>query len=338
MLIQSLYFTGPQQLEIREEELLPLKNDQILVQTISSAISAGTELLVYMDNAPKGMNTDSTIAALSGELAYPLKYGYSCVGKVVETGNAVDKKWRDQIVFAFNPHESFIVTTPEQVMPVPKNLSVTDAVFLPNMETAINLVMDGSPMLGEKVVVFGQGIVGLLTTALLAHHPIAQLITFDKYVNRRELSVTIGAHLSLAPEDLALAMEKLKDADYHGADLLFELSGNPEALNHAIDMAGFNSRIVVGSWYGAKQAPLKLGEKFHRDRIKLISSQVSTIAPELSGRWNKNRRFQIAWEMLREIQPSRFITQKFSLNEAKSAYQMLAEHPEECIQAIFEYG
>ncbi len=121
---------------------------------------------------------------------------------------------------------------------------------------------------------------------------------------------------------------------YAGADLAFELSGTPSALDMALAVTGFDGRIVVGSWYGTKRADLDLGGGFHRSRIRFIGSQVSTIAPELAGRWTKVRRFGLAWEMIRRINPSRFITHSFPLEKAADAYRLLDERPGETIQVV----
>jgi threonine dehydrogenase-like Zn-dependent dehydrogenase len=123
-----------------------------------------------------------------------------------------------------------------------------------------------------------------------------------------------------------------------GADLTYELSGNPLALDQAIAVTGFNGRVVIGSWYGQKHADLNLGGRFHRSRIRLISSQVSTIAPEWSGRWTKSRRLHVAWEMLQHVRPAHLITHRFPLAQASQAYALLDQHPEEAIQVLFTYG
>jgi threonine dehydrogenase-like Zn-dependent dehydrogenase len=109
-------------------------------------------------------------------------------------------------------------------------------------------------------------------------------------------------------------------------------------LDDAIAMTAFNGRIVIGSWYGEKRAPIDLGGAFHRLRIKMISSQVSTIAPELTGRWDKARRFNVAWEALGRIQPQKWITHRFPIEKAEMAYQLLDENPNETIQIIFDYS
>ncbi len=195
--------------------------------------------------------------------------------------------------------------------------------------------------MGEQVAVFGQGIVGLLLIALLARWPLNSLVTLDLYAKRRLLSESLGAQLSLDPSTPDLTERLLGclqgAGPYPGADLTYEISGNPEALNQAIAVTGFNGRVVIGSWYGRQKSDLNLGGRFHRSRVRLIGSQVSTIPPELSGRWSKSRRYHITWQMLEEVKPARFITHRFPIDQAAQAYELLDQHPEEAIQVILEY-
>ena len=204
------------------------------------------------------------------------------------------------------------------------------------METAVNLVQDGAPILGERVLVLGQGVVGLLTASLLSEFPLETLVTADCYELRRKFS-PVRHDLSLDPYSPSFhkdATALLNDR----ADLTFELSGRPETLNEALALTGFSGRIVIGSWYGEKRAEIDLGGAFHRSRIKLISSQVSTLAPELSGRWDKARRFDTAWKALKRIKPEKWITHRFPIEEAKAAYQLLDENPHEAIQVVINYN
>lgn len=337
----SLFFTAPGRVDVRAETLPTPAAGQVVVQTLASAISPGTEMLVYRGQAPAEMAVDETISALGGSFDFPLKYGYAAVGRVVELGPGVDPGWRDRLVFAFNPHESHFVAAVADLLPVPTEIDPDTALFLPNVETAINFLLDGAPLIGEQVAVFGQGIVGLLTTALLARIPLASLITLDRYRLRREASLSLGAHSSLDPSmpDARARLQSHLQADrsYAGADLTYELSGVPAALDLAIAATGFNGRIVVGSWYGQKHADLNLGGRFHRSRIRLISSQVSTLTPELSGRWTKARRLQVTWHMLREVKPARLITHRFPFAEASTAYTLIDQRPDECIQVVLRY-
>jgi 2-desacetyl-2-hydroxyethyl bacteriochlorophyllide A dehydrogenase len=337
----TLHFTAPYEVSVREEPLPVPEAGQILVKTLVSAISSGTELLMYRGQAPEDIPLDETIAALRERQSYPFKYGYAAVGEVIETGEGVAPSWQGKTVFAFHPHESHFVSSTEDAIPIPASLPLEEAAFLPNMETAVSFLMDGRPLIGEKVAVFGQGIVGLLTTALLARMPLDALVTIDKYALRREASLTLGAHMSLDPEAQETIDELMPSPDEEqsvsGIDLTYELSGNPAALNQAIAVTGFDGRVVIGSWYGLKRADLNLGGRFHRSRIRLMSSQVSSLAPALTGRWTKARRLRVAFEMLKDLKPSRLITHRFHINRAPEAYSLIDQHPEDVIQVIFTY-
>jgi threonine dehydrogenase-like Zn-dependent dehydrogenase len=204
----------------------------------------------------------------------------------------------------------------------------------------VSLVMDGAPVIGERVVVFGQGIVGLLTTALLANFPLENLVSIDHYNLRRQASLDLGAKRSVDPADSELFESISQEHGVQGAhraDLVYELTGNPEVLNHAIQAVDYEGRIVLGSWYGNKRANIDLGGWFHRGRIKIISSQVSRIGSLFSNRWDKGRRFQLAWKMLNQIIPSKLITHEFPIQDAAKAFRLLDENPGEVLQVVFRY-
>ena len=298
-------------------------------------------MLVYRGEFPPKLPVDNNITTLAHEFTYPLKYGYSTIGRVVEIGPAVSNGWLDRMVFCFHPHESHYVAQPDQLIPVPADIDPEDALFLPNMESAVNFLMDGRPVIGEAVVVFGQGVVGLLATAQLAMLPVNCLVTLDKWPLRRKKSLELGAHFTWDPTAADLQGELAavcgSRSGNKNADLIYELSGNPEALNRAVDIAGFGTRIVIGSWYGTRKATLDLGTGFHRNRIRFISSQVSTLAPEFTGRWSKTRRLNVAWEMVRRIKPAEFISHRFDIQQAGEAYELLDERPGETLQVVLTY-
>jgi 2-desacetyl-2-hydroxyethyl bacteriochlorophyllide A dehydrogenase len=338
---QALYFTGPRQVALVHEPLPSPAPGQVLVKTIISAVSPGTELLVYRGQAPTDLARDETITALAGDFSFPLKYGYAAVGQVIELGQGVAPNWKGRMVFAFQPHVSHFLATPDELLGVPAGLNLEEAVFFPNMETAVTLLLDGQPLIGEQVAIFGQGIVGLLLTALLRRWPLSSLVTLDLYPRRRLLSEDLGAHLSLdpsAPEAMERLAAGLKaSGPCPGADLCYEISGNPAALDQAIAATGFSGRVVIGSWYGRKRSDLNLGGSFHRSRMRLISSQVSSLPPELTGRWNKTRRYHTTWQSLVEVQPACFITHRFPIAQAAQAYDLIDNHPEDVIQVILTY-
>lgn len=325
---RTVVFTGERQMHVKYSPIPEPTPEEVLIQTTLSAISAGTEMLVYRNQFPQDIPLDTTIEGLDKAFAYPLTYGYTTVGEIIACGKNVSESYLHHHVFAFHPHCSHFTTTPDTLIRAPQDIDAQDALFLANMETAVNLIQDGRPILGEKVLVFGQGIVGLLVTAILAKFPLKKLTAVDTIELRRNAAIEAGAHQSIMPEALT-------DSDF---DLVFELSGNPTALNTALDHVGYGSRIVVGSWYGQKQASLQLGGRFHRNRIHIISSQVSTIAPELTARWDKTRRFNVAWDMIGQTRPSAWISHRFAVESAAQAYQLLDTAPETALQVVFTYS
>jgi len=337
---QVLVFTAAAVVEVRPEPLARPGPGEVLVRTLLSAISAGTELMIYRGLAPPAMPADASLPSLTGTLAYPLKYGYASVGRILQVGSGVDPSLRDTLVFAFQPHQTHFLAPVAETIPLPADLPLERAVFLPSAETAVNLVHDGRPLAGEKVVVFGQGVVGLLTTALLAAMPLAALVTLDRHARRRQASVALGAHVSFDPDDAETPDRlgrALADPAHPGADLAFEVSGDPAVLDQALRATGFDGRVIIGSWYGEKRTSLDLGGAFHRSRIKVISSQVSTIAPELRGRWTQARRLAYALSLLQEIEAEGLISHRVPFEEAGSAYRLLAEHPEQAMQVVLTY-
>lgn len=335
----QLWFTAPLQVEVREVVLPAPAPGQVLVRTRCSAVSAGTELLVYRGQLPQSMALDSSVEALQGAADYPLQYGYACVGEVIQVGDGVDPAWTGRQVFSFQPHASHFLARPDQLLVVPADIDADDAVFLPNMETAVNLLQDGQPLIGERVVVLGQGIVGLLVSALLTRFPLAALAAVEGKPVRQEAARALGVPTVYSPGEAAAAVAAGADSSVAlaNADLIFEVSGAPDALNLAIQLSGYTSRIVIGSWYGSKRATIDLGGEAHRNRLQLITSQVSTLAPQLSGRWDKQRRFALAWDMIRQLHPRRFITESVPLQQAGQLYRQLHEEQSGIVQAVFHY-
>jgi 2-desacetyl-2-hydroxyethyl bacteriochlorophyllide A dehydrogenase len=335
-----LYFNNFEQVTVLEETIPTPQIDEVLIKNVISGISAGTEMLFYHGLMPTDVLLDESITALKQEISYPFKYGYCSVGKVIAAGSKYLEYLLNRWVFVFNPHESYFCAKEQQLILLPNNLSPHDALFIPNMETAINLLLDGSPLIGENVLVLGLGVVGLLTTALLQQFPLTTLMGIDLYPKRRDICLTLGAKATFdaTKTDLNLQLhDYLKGLKHHHIDLIYELTGNPEALNTAIAFAGYEGRIVLGSWYGTKPCNINLGGKFHRNRIKVIASQVSSLASELRGRWTKTRRFTVALNMLEKIRPARFISHQFHITDANKAYQLLQNHPNDTLLITLTY-
>lgn len=324
-----VYFQQPYRVEVCTEPCPAPGPDEVLVQTEASAVSAGTELLFYRGQVPDDLPVDAILDGLQATVAYPLAYGYAAVGAVVATGNNVPSSWLRRRVFAFQPHASHFVCKATALQLVPDSMASATAALFPNVETAVNLVMDAAPMVGERAVIMGQGVVGLLTLHLLRKFPLASIAVVDAYPLRRELARKWGASAALSPAEYA--------HDPGDPDLIIEVSGSPQALDAAVRTAGFAGRVVIGSWYGQKPAQLTLGGQFHRNRVRLVSSQVSTIAPQHTGRWDKARRSALAWRLLHQISTDDLVSHRYPLQDAPTVYRRLDEQPETMLQVIFQY-
>jgi threonine dehydrogenase-like Zn-dependent dehydrogenase len=333
----SLYFTAPREVMLRREEVSPPSPGEVQVRSLISGISAGTEMLFYRGLVDEGSPLDTTISSLREGLHRPFKYGYATVGTVESVGDGVPSGMEGRMVFSFHSHESLFNATMAEVIPVPPGVGAEDAVMLPATETALSLAMDAAPLVGEKAVVMGQGVIGLLTTAVLSLMPLSRLATTDIIPLRRERSLAMGADVSLEPTMGSGDLLEAAGLSLCPADLVLELTGNPEALELATHICGMEGRIIVGSWYGNQAFGCPLGEDFHRKRLRITSSQVSTIGGTLSPRWTKQRRIEEAWRLVSRIRPSKLITHRLPFGKAPSAYRLLDESAADAIQVIMEY-
>jgi threonine dehydrogenase-like Zn-dependent dehydrogenase len=174
------------------------------------------------------------------------------------------------------------------------------------------------------------------------------VLTVEPEEKRRERSETLGAHASFDVEDDLTDLRSVLDIEgidatpaedgrYEGADLVYELSGQPAALDDALSITGFDGRIVVGSWYGTKRAPINLGERYHRSRISIRSSQVSTVDPDLQGRWTKTRRMETVLRLLDSVRPGQLVSDVVPVDEAPAVYERLAAGDPDLLQPVFRY-
>jgi 2-desacetyl-2-hydroxyethyl bacteriochlorophyllide A dehydrogenase len=323
----SVWFAGPRQVELREEQLPSVGAAEVRVRNVVSAISHGTEMLVFRGQVPDELELD--LPTLRGSFAFPIKYGYASVGRVVEVGRAVRSLHAGDLVFVHHPHQTEYVVPAEIPVRLPPRLDPTAGVFLANMETAVNVVLDAAPRLGERVLVFGQGVVGLLITQLLRRTGVSETSVIDPLPARRELALRLGADHAFGPEDT------LGNQEF---DLAIEVSGNPNALNAALNYVAFGATVVVCSWYGTKPVQLMLGGAFHRGRLRLVSSQVGTIDAALQPRWSRERRLQLARDLISEVQLEPLVSHRLAFEAAAEAYRLVDEHPDQAIQVVLTYS
>jgi 2-desacetyl-2-hydroxyethyl bacteriochlorophyllide A dehydrogenase len=294
--IRAVEFAGPRIVRVVEDAVPELGGNQLLLKTICSMVSTGTELKLFKGDIDSSQPTDLTISGMSGRLSYPLRYGYSLVGRVVAVGNHLNESdWLGKRVFSFSPHASAVVIDASSAVPIPEDISSEDAVYFPAMETAVSLVQSARPAFGERTLVVGQGLIGMLVGAVLVS--MNSDVTLADVASPRLLqSRSLNRNAKFWNP-----REARSSANSDQFDVSIEVSGNSGGLQTAIDNTGNEGRIVLGSLYGEGAAAIKLGMRFHRSGLKLVTSQVSVIPPELAGRWDKARRFDLTWKVSARI-------------------------------------
>ncbi|GAA0590110.1 zinc-binding alcohol dehydrogenase [Craurococcus roseus] len=281
---RALWTVAPGRAEIREETLPPPGSGEALVRTLASGISRGTERLVLEGRVPPNQWAAMRAPLMAGDFPFPVKYGYAAVG-VVEGGPAELKGRR---VFCLHPHQDRFVAPAEMCVPVPDGVPDRRAVLAANMETAVNVLWDARPLVGERALVVGAGVVGLLAASLLGRVPGLDLAVCDRDPSRAGAAEALGLRFH-GPE-----------AAPDGRDLVVHASGNPDGLRLALGLAGFEGRVVEASWFGDREAALPLGEAFHARRLSLVSSQVGAVAPAMRGRRTHAERLALALRLLED--------------------------------------
>ena len=328
----AVWFPRARSVELRSEELSDPAPDEVRVRAALSAISHGTEMLVYRGEVDPDLALD--LPTLAGGYGFPLKYGYASVGRAVAVGRDVRTVREGDLVFALHPHQDEYVVRESLVRPLPSDATPEQCVFLANLDTAINVVLDAKPRFGEVVAVFGQGVVGLLVTQLLRRSG-ARVIAIEPSELRRSFAERCGAESAVAPSDIA-TVRTLTGG--RGADIAIDASGSPAALQAAIDCVATEGTVVVCSWYGEKPVPLDLGGRFHRGRVRLVSSQVGRIDPSLAPRWDRERRIQLATDLLGELILADLITHRIPFKRAADAYALLDNRAAETVQVVLAYA
>lgn len=328
---RAVWFVGPRQIELRPVEIPPLARGEVLVRTLCSGVSAGTEMLAYRGELPADLAIDESIGALGGTFAYPFRYGYSCVGRVEARSPDVDSPAVGDPVFAFQPHQERFVSAAAELVPVP-DLAPRLGVLLPYVETALQVTLDAGAVLGDTVVVSGLGVLGLLV-ATLVERAGGRVVAIEPQPWRRAVAAELGI-TAVDPND---AVEPISDLD-SGVPMVIECSGNPAALASALDLLAHEGTVLVASWYGSKPVSLPLGGRFHRRRLTIRSTQVSSIPAAQSGRWSRRRRLLHAVELAASLPLERLGTDIVPFERAGDGYARVAAGEAGVIHMAFGYG
>jgi NADPH:quinone reductase-like Zn-dependent oxidoreductase len=281
---QAYWIVAPGRSEIRSQPLRSPQAGELLVRTLASAVSRGTESLVFRGEVPEGERQRMRCPFQEGEFPGPVKYGYSAIG-VVEDGSTGNRGRR---VFCLHPHQDRFVVAEDAVIDVPEDVPDRRATLAANMETAVNGLWDGLPGPGDRISVIGAGVIGCLVGALAAKLPGAEVELIDIDRGREGVASALGCRFA-APQQARAE-----------ADIVFHASGTAEGLATALAVAGLEATIVEMSWYGSRIVPVALGGAFHSRRLTLRSSQVGTVPAGRHHRWSRRRRLGFALSLLRD--------------------------------------
>ena len=330
---RALWFTGERRAELRPEEAPAPGPGEVRVRAVLSAVSHGTEILVYRGGVPEDLPLD--LPTFAGGFGFPIKHGYAAAGRVLDTGAGVTALAPGDPVFVHHPHQDVFTVPADLPVPLPPDLDPLRAVFFANMETALNVVHDARALLGETALVFGQGVVGLLVTRLLVMSG-ASVLAAEPVPGRRELALKMGA-AAFGPDDVGERV--LGATDGRGADVAVEASGSGAALAAAVGCVAVEGTVVAASWYGAEPVGLALGGHFHRGRVRIRSSQVGRVAPEISARWDRERRTGAVISLIQDprLPLESLVSHRIPFGRAPEAYRMLDGGPDEAVQVVFEY-
>jgi NADPH:quinone reductase-like Zn-dependent oxidoreductase len=281
----ALWAVAPGTAEIRPAAAPLPDAGSVRVRALVSGISRGTESLVLHGGIPESEWRRMRCPFQEGEFPFPVKYGYAVVG-VVEDGPS---ELMGKRVFCLHPHQTRFTVPMAAVVPLPEEIPSERAVLAAQIETALNASWDGAPRVGDRIAVVGAGVIGCLVAYLCARIPGTDVILIDRNEKRRGVAAALGVAFGTPHGRLP-----------SGCDLVFHATGNPDGLDLAISLAGFEATVIELSWYGTNPVRVDLGGAFHSQRLALRSSQVGAVATERRARWDPTRRLTLALSLARD--------------------------------------
>jgi threonine dehydrogenase-like Zn-dependent dehydrogenase len=270
--------------EIRSVTLPEQGPGDVLVRTVQSGVSRGSETLVFRGGVPPGQYSAMRAPFQEGDFPGPVKYGYLNVG-VVEEGPA---SLRGRTIFCLYPHQTAYVVPAAAVTVVPEDVPPARAVLAGTVETAVNALWDAAPLLGDRVTVVGAGMVGCCVARLLRGFPAVEVTLADVDESRAAVARALGVEFAL-PADAA-----------DGRDLVVHTSATAAGLQLSLDLLAPEGTVIDLSWYGDADVRLSLGGGFHSRRLGIRASQVGTVSPARAGSRTTSDRLSLALELLRD--------------------------------------
>ncbi|MGE3247120.1 MAG: zinc-binding alcohol dehydrogenase [Beijerinckiaceae bacterium] len=337
---EALWYDAPGSAVLRQETLAVAEtlHDSskdasgalVRVRTLWSGISRGTERLVSSGRVPPEEYGRMRAPFQGGDFPFPVKYGYCAVGEAVSGPPEIVGK----TVFALYPHQTCFDIPASSVAVVSPGIPPRRAALAANMETALNAVWDSGAGPGDRIVVIGAGIVGLLIAWLCAQLPGADVTAVDPQEARAEVAHSLGVGFALPG---ALEAHAGSGPAAGGADIVFHASAKAEGLASALSLAGFEGRIVEVSWYGNGETAIPLGGAFHSRRLQIVSSQVGSVSASRRARWTYGRRLAKALDLLGDDRLDALITDEFAFHDLPRVLPDYLAGPAAGLAAVVRY-
>jgi threonine dehydrogenase-like Zn-dependent dehydrogenase len=308
---RAFWIVEPGRGELRSESLPEITPGDVLIRTLYSALSRGTEALVFRGEVPASESARMRAPFQAGEFPGPVKYGYISVGQVEQGPEAL----RGRAVFCMYPHQTHYVVPAAAVIPIPDTVPPARAVLAANLESVVNALWDAVPRVGDRISVVGAGTLGCLCAWLAAQVPGCKVELIDKNPAKASAARALGVPFK-GPEQASLE-----------SDLVLHASGTAAGLSTALSLAGFEARIVELSWFGTRAVALPLGEAFHAKRLILQSSQVSAVASAQRGRWTPRRRMELVLRLLEDPRLDALISDESPFEELPAVLARLSTDP-----------
>ncbi|MFI1921850.1 MULTISPECIES: zinc-binding alcohol dehydrogenase [unclassified Streptomyces] len=305
---RAFWVSSPGEGEIREIVLPDPAEDEVLVRSLWSGVSRGTETLVFRGGVPESQHAAMRAPFQEGDFPAPVKYGYLNVG-VVEKGPAA---LVGRTVFCLYPHQTRYVVPASAVTVVPDSVPAARAVLAGTVETAVNALWDAAPLVGDRIAVVGGGMVGCSVAALLARFPGVRVQLVDADPARAKVAEALGVDFA-SPEDAR-----------GGLDLVVHASATEQGLARSLELLSAEGTVLELSWYGDRKVSLPLGEDFHSRRLVIRSSQVGTVSPARRSSRTYADRLALALELLADPALDALVTGDSAFEELPDVMRKLA--------------
>jgi 2-desacetyl-2-hydroxyethyl bacteriochlorophyllide A dehydrogenase len=308
--------------ELKDIDLEEPGVNQVIVESVFSMISLGSERTVSTGNVPDEIGEQMRVPFMKGFFSFPCTYGYSLVGMVMRGPDSLI----GQLVHVMHPHQSVIKLDINDIYPVPGFIPARRATLASNLETAVNAIWDSGVTVGDKVLIVGFGIIGSLIALVVRHIPGIELLIMEKEQVRASKAEAYGFKV--------LSTSKRIGVNY---DVAFNTSASSRGLQTCIDAVGFEGKVVELSWYGLNSVHINLGQSFHYNRKKIISSQVSNVPASRSRQWDLHRRKELVFNLLKNKIFDSLITLEIPFKNAPSFFKKLRNEDVNDIGVVFSY-